>query len=118
MKLASLHDLNFESISRDAARLFGMRGAATSNAPRRDTAVFQIVDDSFSEAVNFRFRLRGVTHRGLVTYDALRHGCEPHEPNEPALALFIRHARRMGAAAARKLRRDDKEPVVLETGDL
>jgi hypothetical protein len=118
MKLAMLHDLNFESISRDAARFFGVRGASTSNTPRREPLMSQIVDDSFSEAVNFRFTLRGVRHRGLITYDAIRHGCDADELNEPALALFIRHARRIGAAAARKLRRDATEPVVLDTGDL
>jgi hypothetical protein len=117
MKLALLHDLNFESISRDAARFFG---AHSFNAPdtSNEPVVSHIVDDSFSEAVNFRFTMRGVTHRGLIMYDAIRDGCEADELHEPALALFIRHARRIGAAAARKSRRDTSEPVVLETGDL
>ncbi len=81
MKFASLHDFDIEAFSRAAAKhvrlWFGAKKDADRSASgtQRDISVFQIVYDSFSEVINFRFKLGGVTHRSLVTYDALRALC-------------------------------------------
>jgi hypothetical protein len=123
MKLASIHDLDFEAFSRDAAKQFrswfGTKQAAhVAKATRPAPEVFQIEDDSFSEAINFRFKVRGVTYRALVTYDALRERYAIDGMRETEHALFIRHAREIGGSALEKLPRSRMDYVLLEDGDL
>jgi hypothetical protein len=124
MKFASLHDLDLEAFSRDAARQVGalFRGKPDPTEPARnpasETAVSRIVDDPFTEAVNFCFDVRGVEHRALMTYDALHERYAADGVREEALALFMRHVRDIGALAVAKQKRTRMEPVVLEDGDL
>jgi hypothetical protein len=122
MRIASSHDVDLKRIARDAAEHLAAlwpkaRPDGPDEAPGDDPAVVGVVDDCYSEAVNFRFEMQGVTHRGLVTYDALkiRHGDAGHEPE---MALFLQHAQEICASAAQKVSRGEAEPVVLETEDL
>ncbi len=126
MRFAFLQNVDFERVSFDMGRQFSqfMKGkglvdedsAAQRNIESAD--VFGAVDDSFSEAVNFRFNVRGVEHRGAVTHDALRDRHGVPGVSEPELALFIRHAPAIGRAAMIKQARSRSGFVVLESGDL
>jgi hypothetical protein len=121
MKLASNQGMSLETALRDVARQFSPwfqreQAAAQEKALR----VTDVVDDSYSEAINFRFVAKGRAYRGLVTYDALRESAkaDAYASREPALALFIRRAQEVGESAAAKLERDGVEPVVLADGDI
>jgi hypothetical protein len=118
MKFATL-ELNLENLSRDAVRQFGslLRGGDQTDPPRVP-AVTKIADDPYSEAINFRFVVRGATHRGLTTYDALLARYQLADMREEPLALFVRHAGAIAEAAAEKQSHDRAEVVVLENGDL
>jgi hypothetical protein len=118
MKFAALHDLNFEAFSRDTMRNLGALLRGNAGSERRGPAVSRIIDDPYSEAVNFRFDVNGVSHRGLTTYDALRQRYQTDDAREEPLALFVRHAREIGASAVAKQARDHVALVVLEDGDL
>ncbi|CDY78686.1 hypothetical protein BGLT_01446 [Caballeronia glathei] len=97
------------------ARSMSAQGAsgAASGPP-----VTSIVDDWYSEAINFEFEVKGVSYRGLVGYDALRSRFAPAPPAEPALAIFIRHAGEIRDAAIAKVLRGASSPVVLDLADL
>ncbi|WP_050454812.1 hypothetical protein [Candidatus Burkholderia verschuerenii] len=118
MKFAALHDLDLESFSRDAVRQLGALLRGSDRMERRGAAVSQIIDDPYSEAVNFRLDVNGISHRGLTTYDALRQRYETDDMREEPLALFVRHAREIGASAVAKQARERVALVVLEDGDL
>lgn len=122
MRIALTYELDLKRIARGAAEHLAAlwpkpRGGGPGEAPGGDPAVVGVIDDCYSEAVNFRFEMHGVTHRGLVTYDALkiRHGDAGHEPE---IALFLQHAQEICASAAKKVSRGEAEPIVLETEDI
>ena len=92
--------------------------AGSASGAASGPAVTSIVDDWYSEAINFEFEVKGVTYRGLVGYDALRSRFAEEPPAEPALAIFIRHAGEIRDAAIAKVLRGASGPVVLELADL
>jgi hypothetical protein len=83
----------------------------------KSSPISSVVDDWYSESINFKFQTNDTVHQGLVSYGVLQDCFAPIERSDGAMIAFLQNSKRIFEVAAAKAARSASEPIELDFPD-